>query len=349
MGEEMCCAHKEGAFSSKKSWYQNSLFRIGMLTLVLLSASLWIPFLNPFYGAFFRYLKMIFWPVVAGFLLGGVVDHYIPHTYISKHLTTSRKRTIVNAVGLGFLMSACSHGILALSMELHKKGASGPAVVSFLLASPWANLPVTMLLFGFFGWKALIIVLGALVVALSTGLMLQALDRSGRIEKNPNMVAVDADFSIRKDIARRWHDYRFTVSDFLHDLQGVIKGAWSLADMVLGWILIGMILAGLSAAFVPSHFFHQFLGPTLLGLLITIGIATILEVCSEGTSPLAFEIYRQTGAFGNAFVFLMGGVVTDFTEIGLVWKNVGRRTALWMLGISLPQVILLGWIFNQVF
>ena len=81
--------------------------------------------------------------------------------------------------------------------------------------------------------------------------------------------------------------------------------------------------------------------------MITLGLATILEVCSEGTSPLAFTIYRETGAFGNAFVFLMGGVVTDFSEIGLVWKNLGHRTTLWMVAISLPQVILLGWMFNK--
>ena len=96
------------------------------------------------------------------------------------------------------------------------------------------------------------------------------------------------------------------------------------------------------------HIFHQYLGPTFLGLVITIVVATILEVCSEGTSPLAFEIYRQTGAFGNSFAFLMGGVVTDVTEIGLIWKNLGQRTALWMLAVSLPQVIFLGWIFNRL-
>jgi hypothetical protein len=82
--------------------------------------------------------------------------------------------------------------------------------------------------------------------------------------------------------------------------------------------------------------------------MVTMGVATILEVCSEGTSPLAFTIYQQTGAFGNAFAFLMGGVVTDVTEIGLVWKNLGPRTALWMLAISLPQVVALGWLLNKI-
>ena len=83
------------------------------------------------------------------------------------------------------------------------------------------------------------------------------------------------------------------------------------------------------------------------GQVATFGMATVIEVCSQGTAPLAFEIYRQTGAFGNAFAFLMAGVVTNFTQIALVWKNIGPRTALWMLAISLPQVVLFGWLLNR--
>ena len=69
---------------------------------------------------------------------------------------------------------------------------------------------------------------------------------------------------------------------------------------------------------------------------------------SEGSSPLAFEIYRQTAAFGNAFVFLMAGVVTDYTEIGLLWTNVGKRVALFLPLIAVPQVIVLGIVANIV-
>ncbi|MFA5167856.1 MAG: permease, partial [Candidatus Omnitrophota bacterium] len=274
--------------------------------------------------------------------------HYVPKEYISKHLSIPKKRTIFYSVGLGFLMSACCHGILAISMEIHKKGASGPAVVSFLLASPWANLPITILLFGFFGIKAFLIVFGAIAVALITGLLMQFLDRAGRIEKNRHSVEVEEGFSIWQDILRRFRKHEFSHENFWKAFNGVFGGAVSLAAMVLPWILVGIVLGGLVTTFVPEHGFHHYFGPTLLGLLVTMGVATLLEVCSEGTSPLAFTIYQQTGAFGNAFAFLMGGVVTDVTEIGLVWKNLGPRTALWMLAISLPQVILLGWIFNKI-
>jgi len=74
-----------------------------------------------------------------------------------------------------------------------------------------------------------------------------------------------------------------------------------------------------------------------------------MEVCSEGTAPLAFEIFRQTGALGNSFVFLMAGVVTDYTEIGLVWQNIGKKAAIWLPLVTIPQVIFWGIIANWIF
>ncbi len=107
--------------------------------------------------------------------------------------------------------------------------------------------------------------------------------------------------------------------------------------MVLWWILIGTFLASLARSYVPHSFFANYMGAGLLGLVVTLGVATVIEICSEGTAPLAFEIFKQTGAFGNAFVFLMAGVVTDYTEIGLIWANIGRRAALWLPLITVPQ------------
>ena len=346
LNERSCCCPADR--DKKNPWYRNGLLWVSLSTAILLGASLRFPALRPFYDAFMHYVRMVFWPVAIGFLLGGLIDHFVAEEYISKHLAVPKRRTILYSVGLGFLMSACCHGVLAISMEVHKKGASGPAVVSFLLASPWSNLPITILLFGFFGSKALLIVGGALLIALNTGLILQGLEHFGKIEKNPNSVTVEKDFSILKDMAEKFRNYRWTRKAVAADLHGVWAGVRSLSHMVLLWILIGTVLASLISAFVPSNIFHQYLGPTLLGLFATLGMATVIEVCSQGTAPLAFEIYRQTGAFGNAFAFLMAGVVTNFTQIALVWKNIGRRTALWMLAISLPQVVLLGWIFNKL-
>jgi hypothetical protein len=45
----------------------------------------------------------------------------------------------------------------------------------------------------------------------------------------------------------------------------------------------------------------------------------------------------------------MSGVVTDYTEIGLLWSNVGRRVALWMPLVAVPQVMAVGYIANVFF
>jgi len=116
--------------------------------------------------------------------------------------------------------------------------------------------------------------------------------------------------------------------------------------MIMWWILIGMTFAALADAFIPSHIFITYMGPTLTGLLITLFLATIIEVCSEGSSPLAFEIYNKTGALGNSFTFLMAGVATDYTEIGLIWHNIGKKAALWIPIITIPQILILSYIFN---
>lgn len=325
-----------------RPWYKERLYVVGLITFVLIAVSYSIPQLNKLYIAFVDYFKLIWWAILVGLLIGGIIDRFVPREYISKFLSTHRKRTIFYAVGFGFLMSACSHGILAIAIELYKKGASVPAVIAFLMAAPWANLTITVLLFGFFGLNALYIVASAIVIAIITGFVYQILSKRNKVEHNPHTVKVGEEFSIRKDLKKRFKNYRFSISD----VTGVLRGAWSLAKMVVWWILIGMILAAFARAFVPQHFFMQFLGPTLLGLLITLVFATIIEVCSEGSSVLAFELFKQTGAFGNSFVFLQAGVATDYTEIGLIWSNIGRKAALWLPIITVPQILILGYVFN---
>jgi len=349
--KDPACPHCRDKFlkARKASLFKNKLFLTCIFSLLLVTLSLFLPPLRNWAAAFQQYLKMVWWAILLGLFLGGLLEHYIPREYISKVLAQRSPRTILNAVFLGFLMSACSHGILALAIQLHKKGASNPAVVAFLLASPWANISITIMLLAFFGPKGLFIIFAAIIIAVNTGFIFALLEKKGLIEKNTNTLEVPGDFSIPGDIKKRLSGYRFSASAVLKDLKGILQGAWALSGMVLWWIILGMLIASFATAYVPVHFFHKFMGPTILGMLVTLVMATLIEVCSEGSSPLAFGIYQTTGALGNSFVFLMAGVVTDYTEIGLLWANVGRRVALWMPAVTVPQVILLGYLANLLF
>jgi len=341
---------KPGGKSPGLSIWKNKTVIVITVLAALCLFSRFIEILQPFRNALLMYLGMIWWAILLGLVLGGLIDHFIPRQYISSMLAAPGKKSIFRAVLLGFFMSVCSHGILALAIQLYKKGASVPAVVAFLMASPWANLPLTLMLIGFFGVvPALYIILVAIIIAITTGFVFQFLGSRSLIETNPNSLELDGSFSITADIRKRWQDYSWSWAQFKQDARGVYQGGVSLANMVLWWILIGMGLASLAGAYIPQEFFYQYMGPSALGLLITLAVATVLEVCSEGTAPLAFEIFRQTGALGNSFVFLMAGVATDYTEIGLLWHNVGRRTALWLPIVTVPQIILFGIIANTIF
>lgn len=332
-----------------QKWYKNKVAVVLLVLLCLSLLSFMVTGLVPFRQALLMYVHRVWRAVLLGFLLGGVIDYYVPREYVAHFLSRPRKKTIFYSVLLGFFMSACSHGILALSIQLHKKGAANAAVVAFLLASPWANFPLTIMLLGFFGLaRALYIVLGALLIAVITGLVFQLLESRGIVEKNIN-ARHNEGFSAAADFKMRIRQYHFSWKQTIRDIQGVFSGAVSLSNMVLWWLLIGMGIAALAAAYIPQGIFQHYMGPTVLGLLVTLLIATVMEVCSEGTAPLAFEIYRQTQALGNPFVFLMAGVVTDYTEIGLLWHNVGRRVAVWLPLITVPQVIILGILANIIF
>jgi len=333
----------------KVKWFKNKTVIVVAVLIILSLLSYIVPALLPFRKSLLMYFYRIWWAILLGLFLGGVIERFIPREYVSHILAKPEKKTIFYSVILGFFMSACSHGILALSIELHKKGASNPAVIAFLLASPWANFPLTILLIGFFGLKALYIIACALVIAVITGFIYQFLESRQLIESNKNVKEIEEGFSILKDFKKRFKSYKFSSEQLMQDIKGIFSGSVALANMVLWWMLIGIGLASLAAAYIPPNIFQNYMGPTVLGMLMTLIVATILEVCSEGTAPLAFEIYRQTGALGNVFVFLMAGVITDYTEIGLLWHNVGRRVAIWLPIITVPQVVALGVLANMIF
>lgn len=182
----------------KTPLYKNKTLIVAGILVGLSLGAYALPFLIPFRASLLAYLKIIWWAVLLGLFLGGIIDHYVPREYISHVLAQPKRKTIYHAVLLGFLMSACSHGILALTIQLHKKGASTPAVVAFLLASPWANLTLTLVLFSFFKAKAFFIIIAAIIIATITGLIYQLLEKKNLIEANIHTAQVDENFQSKK-------------------------------------------------------------------------------------------------------------------------------------------------------
>ena len=166
---------------------------IGIFCAILAFSFLPFSFLGDLNTNLVSYINLVWWAVILGILIGGLVDYFVPSTFINRLLGGGNFRSIIYAVVSGFLLSACSHGILAIAIQLYKKGASTAAVVTFLLASPWANLPVTLLLFSFFGWQALLFIGAAMVIAVITGVTFLFLEQNGLVEASLNFEEVSKD------------------------------------------------------------------------------------------------------------------------------------------------------------
>jgi uncharacterized membrane protein YraQ (UPF0718 family) len=107
------------------------------------------------------------------------------------------------------------------------------------------------------------------------------------------------------------------------------------------------LLAASIRTFVPIDSFQTYFGATMAGLGMTLLVATVLEICSEGSTPIAADLVTRAQAPGNGFAFLMTGVATDYTEIMSLKETTGSwKVALFLPLITVPQVVLFSWVMN---
>ena len=115
-----CCHTAEAPIRLGKNLKITGTIFIGIFALS------YLPFLERFNDSLVSYISLIWWAVLLGLLLGGIIDHFVPDGFIFKYLGQRKKRTLFNAAIAGFLLSACSHGILAISIQLYKKRGEYP-------------------------------------------------------------------------------------------------------------------------------------------------------------------------------------------------------------------------------
>lgn len=252
---------------------------------------------------------------------------------------------LFRAVGAGVLLDLCNHGILMVGMGLYKRGASLGQTIAFLIASPWNSLSLTLILAALIGWKwMLLFIVLSMVVALISGWIADRLVDAGKLPRNPNSVDLPHGYRIVPAIQGVIRSLKPGRRNYIQLAREGISGS----QMVLRWILFGFVLTGVIRAFVPEASFQQYFGPTIAGLFLTLLATTLLEVCSEGSSPIAADLLTRAHAPGNAFVFLMAGAATDYTEImSLRDTTKSWKASLALPLISTPQVLLIGWLIHH--
>ena len=340
-----CCPEDDHGHNRRRpDWL---LWGSAFLVTIGYGLSLWQPvslpgWLHHYSEGSFELMNAMWWGLALGIFFVGLLSR-VPRETVMKLLGPGGSWSgLLRATGAGVLLDLCSHGILAVGAKLYERGASAGQMMAFLVASPWNSFSLTLIMFGLIGvgWTLAFIGL-SLVVAVITGRIFDALVARGVLPANPASEHIQTEGA--PSLGQLLREARYSHTGFARMMLDGVRGA----QMVIRWALFGVVLASLIRAFVPAELFQEYFGPTVLGLLATVIAATIIEVCSEGSVPIAADLFNRAGAPGNAFTFLMAGVATDYTEV-MVVKDTTRswKLALFLPLVTVPQVLTLGLILN---
>lgn len=306
-----------------------------------------VKYLDMFSGSVFELLNRMAWGLALGIVFFGVIGN-IPRELMTKALGRGGSfGGILRATGAGVMLDLCSHGILLVGMKLYERGASLGQTMAFLVASPWNSLSLTLILWALVGFKWMIaFLLLSMVIAIISGVIFDGLVQRGVLPENPNKVDLPEGYRFWPELKKFLKRADFGAGSVFLTLKNGVVGS----KMILRWIFFGVILASAIRTFLSPENFETFFGPSLVGLGLTLVAATVIEVCSEGSTPIAADLLTRAGAPGNSFAFLMTGVSTDYTEL-LALRETTRswKIAFFLPLVTVPQVVAIALVLNNLF
>jgi uncharacterized membrane protein YraQ (UPF0718 family) len=262
----------------------------------------------------------VLWPLILGFGLSAIVQALVSHRTLSRLLGSDSPRSLSLATLFGIASSSCSYAAVALARSLFRKGASFTAAMAFQLASTNLVIELGIILIVLLGWPfaaaeftggILMVILTALIFRLTLTPRLVRLAQVhaekgavGRMEGHAAMdMSVEGGGSF---FARLFSGRGFTAVSHLFVM-----------DWASVWvdILVGFLIAGALAAWVPNSFWQAFFltsDPTLAkieGPLVGPLVAIISFVCSVGNVPLAAVLWRGGISFGGVVSFIFADLI----------------------------------------
>ena len=103
-------------------------------------------------------------------------------------------------------------------------------------------------------------------------------------------------------------------------------GFGSLLKEISRWLLIGLVLGALIAAFVPDELFVGLREYPVLCMFAVLLVSMPMYTCSTGSIPLALALMDKGLPPGAALVLLMAGPATSIASMVVVGKSFGKRT-----------------------
>src|SRR5450631_4126035 len=301
----------------------------------------------------------ILWALILGFALSAVVQAVVPRESITRLLGNDTPRTLAVAAGLGAASSSCSYAAVALARSLFRKGASFAAAMTFEIASTNLVIELGIILALLVGWQftlaefiggpLMIVILAVLFrLVLRQRLLADARGQAdhglaGSMEGHAAM-----DMSIQGE-GTTWQ--RLRSPQGFTSIAHVFVMEWA---AVIRDIVIGLLIAGAVAAWIPDAFWTHFFFSSspvwskIWGPLVGPLVSVLSFVCSIGNVPLAAVLWNGGISFGGVVAFIFADLLI-LPILNIYRKYYGTRMMLTLLGTFYVAMVAAGYLIELLF
>ena len=301
----------------------------------------------------------ITWALILGFALSSVIQAVVRRSTVVRLLGDARPRTLAVAAGLGAASSSCSYAAVALARALFRKGADFTAAMAFEIASTNLVIELGVILALLMGWQftlaeftggPLMIVFIAVLfrLFLRGRLLSEARDQADRGLAGSMEGHAAMDMSVQRE-GSFWR--RLISGEGFTSVSHVFVMEWA---AIIRDLVIGLLVAGAIAAWVPDSFWHSFffaghpLAAKLWGPLIGPVVAMLSFVCSIGNVPLAVVLWKGGISFGGVVAFIFADLIIA-PILNIYRKYYGPRMAVFLLGTFFAAMAVAGYVVELVF
>jgi uncharacterized membrane protein YraQ (UPF0718 family) len=299
------------------------------------------------------------WSLVLGFTLSAIIESLVKKSTIARLLPGDRARSLATATALGAASSSCSYAAVALARSLFRKGADFTAAMAFQFASTNLVIELGLILALLIGWQfTLAEFVGGpfmiLVLALIFRRFLTTKLKEGARQQAERAIAGSMEGHAAMDMSIT------AIGSFMRRLASPAGFTSVSHNFVMEWaavlrdIVIGLLIAGCAAAWIPDSFWQHlfFTSHPLLakiwGPLIGPLVAVAAFVCSIGNVPLAAVLWNGGISFGGVVSFIFADLI--IIPILLIYaKYYGRAMAWFLFGTFYITMVCAGYFIELVF
>ena len=297
--------------------------------------------------------------LLLGFLLAGILHVWVPnHLYVPKISKPNFKSVLWSAL-FGVPLPICSCGVIPTSIALRKEGASKGASVSFLISTPATGVDSILATYSLLGGPfAILRPVADFMTAMLGGLFTNVVTKN---EPETGVAVVGETHEPHHEhehcdcegdhcsCSQEGHD-EHSKKSFAQKVRETLEyGFVNMIGDVSKWLIIGLLLGALIAAFVPDDFFlflHEY---PLLCMVVVLVLAMPMYTCATGSIPLALALVEKGITPGAALVLLMAGPATSIASMLVVGKAFGKRTlAAYLTSIALGALFF-GFVIDTFF